>query len=122
MRLSPQRPESSPLVELRARQLRSRLTPSEAQLWEQIRRRQLGVQFRRQVPIGGFIVDFLAPKERLILEVDGPYHQQRQRADARRDRKLARLGYRILRLEAELVLRQMPGVLKRILAAVKREQ
>ena len=49
------------------------------------------------------IVDFLAPSARLVVEVDGGYHAQRARADERRDRKLRRLGYRVLRLRSELV-------------------
>jgi very-short-patch-repair endonuclease len=52
-------------------------------------------------------VDFLAPRARLVVEVDGGYHMQRRRADARRDEKLRLLGYRVLRLEAELVMREL---------------
>ncbi|HXK19423.1 MAG TPA: DUF559 domain-containing protein [Polyangiaceae bacterium] len=82
-------------------------TESEARLWEALRRRKLGVQFRRQVPVGGrYIVDFLAPVARLVVEVDGGCHSARRRADERRDRNLARLGYRVLRLPADLVMRQ----------------
>jgi very-short-patch-repair endonuclease len=84
--------------------MRSWLTPSEQALWELIRGRRLGVQFRRQVPIGRFIVDFLAPAQRLVVEVDGGYHARRVVADERRDRVLRRLGYRVLRLPAALVL------------------
>jgi very-short-patch-repair endonuclease len=47
----------------------------------------------------------------LVVEVDGRHHEQRRASDARRDRKLARLGYRVLRLEAQLVLRQLPVAL-----------
>jgi very-short-patch-repair endonuclease len=59
--------------------------------------------FRRQVVIGEkFIVDFVAPRETLVVEVDGrAYHERRHAADARRDRKLARLGYRVLRLDTD---------------------
>ena len=49
----------------------------------------------------GFIVDFLALSARLVVEVDGGYHAQRGRADARRDEKLRRAGYRVLRVRAE---------------------
>jgi very-short-patch-repair endonuclease len=68
--------------------------------------RALGVTFRRQVPIGRYIADFLAPAARLIVEVDGGYHQRRRVADGRRDRDLNRLGYRVLRLPAALVVAQ----------------
>jgi very-short-patch-repair endonuclease len=94
-------------------------TASEAKLWQALRGRQLGVQFRRQVPLGGrYIVDFLAPTVRLIIEVDGDCHDDRQRADARRDRNLARLGYRILRLPAALVMLKPAVALERIAQAL----
>lgn len=108
MRHSARRPHTPLLVELHARQMRSSLTTSEQALWELIRGRRLGVQFRRQVPIGRFIVDFLAPAKRLVVEVDGGYHARRAVADERRDRVLRRLGYRVLRLPAALVL-SAPG-------------
>ena len=79
---------------------------------------RLGVAFRRQVPIGRFIVDFCAPGVGLVVEVDGAYHAGRAGADARRDRDLARAGYRVLRLEAEVVLKQLPVALARVRAAL----
>ncbi len=94
-----------PHMALHARQLRSHLTDTEQLLWAGLRGGRLGVYFRRRVPIGRFIVDFLAPSARLVVEVDGGYHASRRTADARRDEKLARLGYRILRIDAELVRR-----------------
>jgi very-short-patch-repair endonuclease len=66
------------------------------------------------VVIGRFIVDFLAPQARLVVEVDGAHHRLRRAADARRDAKLARLGYRVLRLPAQWVLQQLPVALGRI--------
>ena len=84
---------------------RRALTPSEARLWSALSARKLGVQFRRQVPLAGrFVVDFAAPSLRLVVEVDGSYHAQRRAADRRRDAVLAELGWRVLRLEAELVI------------------
>jgi very-short-patch-repair endonuclease len=83
---------TSPLIELRAREHRTQLTFSEQLLWAQLRGGRLGVAFRRQVPLGRFIVDFLAPAQRLVLEVDGDYHAQPRQSDARRDRVLARLA------------------------------
>jgi very-short-patch-repair endonuclease len=64
-------------------------------------------------------VDFVARAEKLVVEVDGKWHAQRRRADARRDRVLARLGYRVLRLEAELVMRNLPEAVARIRAALE---
>ena len=72
-------------------------------LWRCLAGKRLGVAFKRQVVIDRFVVDFVAPAVHLVVEVDGGYHSQRVAADARRDRSLQRLGYRVLRLEAELV-------------------
>jgi very-short-patch-repair endonuclease len=106
-------------LELRARQFRSDLNPSEAALWRALQGARLGAHFRRQVVVGDrYIVDFLAPARRLILEVDGGYHASRRAADARRDRKLARLGYRVLRLDAELVRQNLEQAVAQIRAAL----
>jgi very-short-patch-repair endonuclease len=98
----------------RAQHMRKHLTPSEAALWRELAGGKLGVRFVRQLVIGRFIVDFAAPVARLVVEVDGGYHAERAVADARRDRVLARAGYRVLRLEAELVMREMPEALRRV--------
>jgi very-short-patch-repair endonuclease len=88
----------------RAWAMRASPTPTEQLLWAHIRGRRLGVVFRRQVPLLGlFIADFLAPAQRLVIEVDGAYHGEHARADARRDAALERSGYRVLRIAAALV-------------------
>ena len=110
---------ASPIITLRARQHRCALTPTEQALWAHLRRCRLGVWFRRQVPLGRFIVDFLAPSARLIVEVDGGYHAQRRHLDARRDQHLQRMGYRILRLEAELVRTNIAAAVLLIGAALE---
>lgn len=110
----------SVVLEERARGMRASLTPSEALLWSRIRSRQLGVVFRRQVPLlGRFIADFLAPAERLVIEVDGGHHAGQARADARRDAVLARGGYRVLRLDAALVVRNIEAAVSRVRAALE---
>jgi very-short-patch-repair endonuclease len=95
------------------------LTPSEARLWSALRGRALGVQFRRQVPLAGrYIVDFCAPTVRLVVEVDGGYHGQRCCADARRDAVLGEVGYRVVRVEAELVMRDLTAVVALVRGAL----
>ena len=108
------------LLALRARDMRAHPPDSARSLWLHLRRAQLGVRFRREVPIPNArcIADFLAPRERLVVEVDGPYHQRRLRADARRDERLRRAGYRVLRLSAELVQRDTSAALALIRAAL----
>jgi very-short-patch-repair endonuclease len=111
------RPNRSVLVH-RATQLRHAPTWEELLLWQELRGSKLGVTFRRQVPLCGFIVDLYASRVGLIVEVDGGYHVDRARADARRDRVLAERGYRVLRLPAALVRRQLSVAVARVRAAL----
>src|SRR5712692_3856140 len=81
-----------------ARQLRRDMTGVERRLWAHLCLRQLdGYKFRRQSPIGPYIVDFLCVSERLVVEVDRPTHDDRLDADAFRDAWLRAVGYRVLR-------------------------
>jgi very-short-patch-repair endonuclease len=106
-------------LQVYAAQNRGALTESEARLWSALSAGQLGVSFRRQVPLGNrFIVDFLAPLARLVVEVDGCYHERRRGADARRDAKLRRLGYRVLRLPAALVMNDLKAAVELVRAAL----
>jgi very-short-patch-repair endonuclease len=98
--------------------MRGAPTSSENALWRMLRAQQLGVRFRRQVPLGRYIADFVAPSARLAVEVDGGYHNGRAHLDARRDRALSRLGYRVLRLSAELVLERPQVALARVREAL----
>jgi len=111
--------KSAARLELFARQHRRCLTESEARLWSALNAGQLGVCFRRQMPIGDrFIADFCAPSIKLIVEVDGGYHARRRTADASRDRKLARVGYRVVRVSAELVLADLAAAVSLVRAAL----
>jgi len=94
-------------------------TASEHALWLRLKGRQLGgVQFRRQVPLGGkYIADFFAPAIGLVVEVDGASHAGREAADERRDRRLRRAGLTVLRLPAALVLSDVEHAVGLIRAA-----
>lgn len=109
-------------LEARAHTMRlCRPTESELLLWEAIRAKRLGVVFRRQVVIAGkYIADFLAPSVKLIVEVDGGYHASHVAADARRDRELERLGYTVVHLDVEQVIRALPRSVEVVRAAVER--
>ena len=64
-----------------ARRLRAPMTDSERALWERLRRKQVqAVQFYRQKPIGNYIVDFYAPRAKIVVEVDGSQHMENQQA------------------------------------------
>jgi len=106
------------LLAERARCFRRNLSENERVLWSRISGKQLGVAFRRQFPVGKYIVDFVAPSAKLIVEVDDRSHELKRTADARRDRNLARLGYRVLRIDAELVRTNVAEAVARIVAAL----
>ena len=98
-----------------ARRLRNNITDSERVLWSRLRGKQLlGVQFYRQEPIGNYIVDFFAPKTKLVVEVDGSQHMEAVHAgkDKRRDGYLAGLGLRVLRFDGRQVLQETDAVVE----------
>ncbi len=103
--------------QLAAHAHRMRVAPSEPErvLWQALRASQLGVQFRRQVVLHGYIADFFAPAARLVVEVDGSHHARGRGSDRRRDRALAAAGLRVLRLPAATVL-QHSGVALALIA------
>ena len=98
-----------------ARTFRKEATASEAVLWRALRGRQLaGRKFRRQQPIGPFVVDFFCAEERLIVEVDGAIHDTQQEADAYRQSLIESLGLRFVRLPAVMVETDLDTALQRI--------
>ena len=102
-----------------------RKTPTEAEntLWEEIRRKQLGgLRFRRQHPVGRFILDFYCANLKLALEVDGPIHNLTNRADAARSNLLAEHKIRVLRFSNDDVLNHMDKVLSTILIYAKNKE
>ena len=107
------------LLAERAHHMRHNLTETESQLWRKLSGKQLGVAFKRQVPVDRYIADFLAPAVKLVVEVDGSSHALRRTADARRDRALQRLEYRVLRIDAELVRGNLAEAVARILTALQ---
>ncbi|HDQ99768.1 MAG TPA: endonuclease domain-containing protein [candidate division WOR-3 bacterium] len=103
----------------RARLLRRRSTDAERLLWSKLRDRRLaGAHFRRQHPVGPFVVDFCCLDARLIIEVDGGEHSVRVRQDQNRDQFLAGRGFRVLRFWNHEVLRQTEAILQAIAAAL----
>lgn len=100
----------------RARHLRQNMTEAERALWAQLRRRQAGgSRFRRQAPVGNYIVDFLCLETRLIVEVDGGQHAARTEQDPKRTRWLNSQGFRVIRFWNTEILENMDGVMETIL-------
>ena len=95
----------------RSREFRKSSSYPERRLWSIHRDRLLaGLKFRRQVPIGEYIVEYLCEEHRLIVEVGGESHNERSEHDIRRQEILESSGNRILRFSAEDVLRRLDGV------------
>ena len=110
----------SQLTQLAATKRRAPTT-SEEVLFRALRGKRLGVSFRRQVPLlGRFIVDLLAPRVRLVIEVDGGWHAGRERLDEQRDWALVRAGYHVLRLDVADVMADAEAVVARVGAEVAR--
>ncbi|MDA1001568.1 MAG: endonuclease domain-containing protein [bacterium] len=97
----------------RSRELRSAPTEAEKKLWEHLRRKQLGVHFRRQHPVGPFVLDFYCHEAKLAVELDGGGHAEAGQAahDAGRSRALADEGIRVLRFWNSDVMGNIEGVL-----------
>jgi len=104
------------------RSLRSNLTLAEVPLWERLRRRQLcGYKFRRQHPVGRYVLDFYCVEQRLAVEVDGESHfaGSGPARDRRRDEFLAGLRIRVLRFTNPEVMGEMDGVVEVIIQGLQ---
>ncbi len=102
-----------------ARALRQASTDAEIRLWAALRGRRLAAfKFRRQHPIGRFVVDFACTRHHLVIEADGGQHADRE-ADAERTKWLEGQGWRILRFWNNDILANTEGVLETILEALR---
>ena len=103
-----------------ARKMRKVMTDAELKPWNELRaHRLMGLAFRRQMPIAGYIVDFACPAEKLVVEVDGTQHADRAMAgtDLVRTRRLETLGWTILRFWNDDVLHDIDAVCAHIVAS-----
>lgn len=97
-----------------AKELRREMTPAEKLLWQEVRANKLGVHFRRQQVIAGFIVDFYCHKSALVVEVDGDIHDLQKAEDERREKVLSALGLRVVRFGNDEVIRGLYAVVGKI--------
>ena len=112
------KPNISTLKE-RSRQLRRDQTDTEKRLWARLRSRQLnGFKFRRQFVIGPFITDFCCFEHRLVVELDGGQHADKNTSDERRSAFLCSRGYAVLRFWDNAVMENIDGVLQQITDAL----
>jgi very-short-patch-repair endonuclease len=104
----------------KARILRKNMTDAERAIWQSVRNRQLsGFKFRRQRPIGPYIVDFVCAEKKIIIEIDGGQHALNTEHDDKRSEFLRNEGYRVLRFWNSDVLKEKNAVLEEILLNLK---
>ena len=114
--------KTTQIARANARRLRLNMTDAERTIWNELRAHRLhGASFRRQKPVGPYIVDFICEHARLVVEIDGGQHYEPQgiESDRRRDSYLASEGYRVLRFNNHDVLTNKVGVLETILISLK---
>lgn len=105
----------------KARSLRKEMTLFETKLWGVLRDKQLnGIVFRRQHPIGQYIVDFCAPRLKLVIELDGNQHLNQGEYDAERTAYLELLGYHVIRFWDSDVMKNLNGVVAQILFEIEK--
>ena len=111
--------KSSSNATTRARSLRENQTKSEGLLWSILRAKQVcGLKFRRQHPIGLWIVDFACPEKMLVVEIDGGYHDKTQEGDIGRQKSIEQLGWKFLRFTDEDVEEDAEAVARAVAKAL----
>jgi very-short-patch-repair endonuclease len=119
-RIMPFQIRTGPATRDLARRLRKEMTEAEKRLWYRIRDRQLSQhQFRKQVELRSYVVDFCCLKERLVIELDGGQHAEITEYELKRRAWLEANGYRVLRFWNNEVFENMEGVLETIVRALK---
>ncbi len=109
-------------IQTHARALRREMTPAEKFLWPCLRFRNMHVHFRRQHPIGNYIVDFCCVKAKLIVEIDGDTHDEQVEYDAERTQWLnTQKGYRVMRFTNEEVFQHLERIVQEIERAARGE-
>ncbi|GAB1472118.1 endonuclease domain-containing protein [Chloroflexota bacterium] len=98
----------------RAKELRRDMTPAEKTLWQELRANKLGIYFRRQQVIAGFIVDFYYNNAALVIKVDGDIHNLQQEEDARREKVLSEMGLRVIRFGNDEIVKSLSAVVGKI--------
>ena len=102
--------QASTAARQNAKTLRIGMTDAERRLWSRLRQEQLGVKFRRQHPLGTYVLDFVCLDAKLVVEVDGSQHLDQHAYDERRSAWLARQGFTVLRFWANEVLSETDAV------------
>ena len=111
---------TSPKTFGHAKELHRNMTLAEIKLWARLRAHQLlGIHFRNQHAIGNYVVDFCAPRKKLIIELDGSQHLDQREYDEERTKYLRSRGYRVIRFWNGQVMNNIDGVIRAIIFAVE---
>lgn len=123
---------TTPKIFGRAKQLHRNMSPAEAKLWKHLRAHRMGdVHFRNHTcpggrcqghAIGNYIVDFCAPRKKLIVELDGSQHLEQKEYDDERTRFFEARGYKVLRFWNNDVMNNIDDVLKAIWSAINENE
>ena len=114
---------TTPKVFGHAKQLHRNMTPAEVKLWARLRAHRLeGVHFRNQHAIGNYVVDFCAPRKKLIIELDGSQHLEQEAYDKERTEYLESKGYTVLRLWNNNVMNEIESVIRAIIQAMESDR
>ena len=114
-------PDRYLLLKEKAKELKHFSTEAESYLWNFIRARQLGVKFNRQHIIGDYIVDFVCLERKLIIEVDGEYHDlpEQNKDDFMRTEELSKIGFNLIRFKNAEIMNNIKDVLYQIREKLK---
>lgn len=112
-----------PVILARAREMRQPQTPAEATLWRNLRNRKLRYKFRRQHPIYRFIIDFYCAEAKLLIEIDGDSHLEKDQIeyDKVRTEYLEELGYKVIRFTNDDVRYNINAVIAKIIKVVENQ-
>ena len=97
-----------------AKKLRNDLTPAETQLWENLKKKKLGVRFKPQHPIGNFIADFYCHSSKLVIEIDGEIHNYQKEYDINREAEIKKNEIKVIRFTNQEVFNNLDHVLNTI--------
>ncbi|NMB47954.1 endonuclease domain-containing protein [Candidatus Kuenenbacteria bacterium] len=105
------------------KQLRNNSTEAEKILWQELKGGRQGIKFRRQYGIGGYIADFCAPRQKLVIEIDGGIHLERYQKlyDHERQLDIENLGFKVIRLSNEKILNNLSIALTTIRRAINQK-
>lgn len=114
-------PDTYKLLRQKAEHNRSHPTDAESVIWQRLNTEPLGARFRNHFIIGDYIVDIVALKQRLIIEIDGEYHfdEEQKRKDLQRENGLKTQGFKVIRFTNDDVLKDIETVVRAVRAELR---